>query len=230
MTLMSRVASILLPVVILDGCGQGGKLATPPGTAAIDSGIGADGGSIDQRRVDCTGSCAFAATYTVATDGFFAQHRDRAVLSPPLEYRHRYGIPSADGGPNLECAPALPTCSDQGPVSACSISQDLADPDVQQALAQATAPFFGCDCRSGDANVFSFMRDDGHGFLVGSPDTTSLSCPLSGCRVTIPVIPSGIARLMADLYSLDAAVILSAECLNLNVRLLVAGSTSSGSG
>jgi hypothetical protein len=174
-----------------------------------------DTGSADHRRVDCTGTCTFTATYTLATDGFFAQLADSAILSPPQGYRH-IGRFISDGGSisQIACAPTLPLCSAPGPVSVCDISQDLADSDVQQALAAPTPPFFGEDERGMDVNALSFMRDDGHGFLVGRTP-----CTTAACRA----IPSGIARLVADLHALDAAAILSTECQSLDVSLNVAG-------
>ncbi|HXJ21058.1 MAG TPA: hypothetical protein VMT03_12570 [Polyangia bacterium] len=60
------------------------------------------------------------------------------------------------------------------------------------------------------------MRSDGHGFLVGEG-----TCP-SGDKGCVPV-PAAIARLKADLQTLDGVLILSPECAALNVHLKVAG-------
>src|SRR5689334_5496279 len=98
-----------------------------------DPGTGRDSGTEDARAVSCQGACGFEASYTISTDGFHASNRDRASLSPPRGYRHLAQF-SGDGAPmslTVECAPEIPACIAGGPVSACDISQDLADPDVR---------------------------------------------------------------------------------------------------
>ncbi|MES1207934.1 MAG: hypothetical protein ABUS79_18525 [Pseudomonadota bacterium] len=170
------------------------------------------------RAVDCAGDCAFTATYTVSTVGFFALDDAKAVLSPPSGYQHfEYFSPDGGATDGVMCAPAIQPCTQGGPVSACDIAQDLADPIVQSALAQPTPPFFGANNLGIDGNAFQFKRDDGRGFLVGDD-----VCQAPGC-VPVPV-PPAIARLKADLQKLDAAMIASPACTALNVRLTTAGS------
>src|SRR5947207_654926 len=55
--------------------------------------IGADSGShcrvgATSRPVDCDGSCALDSTYTVSTNGFFAQVADSMTVSPEKGYTH----------------------------------------------------------------------------------------------------------------------------------------------
>jgi hypothetical protein len=181
----------------------------------IADGAVGDTSAAAARNVDCGGECTFAATYTVSTDGEFANVADEAILSPAQAYQHvARSYNDAGGITSVSCAPALPACTDGGPVGACDIAQDLADPAVQAALAQSSPPFFGRDTRPTDGNAFSFMRDDGHGFEVGDGTCTSASC--------VPV-PAAIARLKSDLGKMDAAMILSAECAALSVNLTTAG-------
>ena len=149
------------------------------------------------------------------TDGFFAVTADKAVLSPAQAYQHVTYF-RQDGGTvgTAACAPALPACTAGGPVSACDIAQDLADPVVQAALAQAAPPFYGLDSRPVDGSAFSFKRDDGHGFEVGDSCMNATGCT---------PIPSAIARLKGDVQKLDGAMILAADCAALNADLHVAG-------
>jgi hypothetical protein len=186
-------------------------------------GAAGDTGTATARKVDCSGACTFTATYTVSTDGFFAGGTDKAVLAPPHSYQHlAYTYADAGGSKStpVMCAPAIAPCTDGGPISACDIAQDLADPVVQAALAQSTPPFFGEDTRGMDGNAFSFKRDDGHGF-----EEEDGACVSAGC---IPV-PAAIARLKSDLQKLDGASIVSPECTALNVHLVTAGEGQNGS-
>ncbi|HVT07755.1 MAG TPA: hypothetical protein VHO67_09860 [Polyangia bacterium] len=168
------------------------------------------------------GNCAFTATYTISTDGYFARYMDKAVLSPPASYTHiKYFYPDGSGAAeSVTCAPAIPPCTSGGPVSACDIAQDLADPAVQAALTQANGPFFERDTRAIDGTAFSFQSDDGHGFEVGMRCDLAYDNPTpSPC---VPA-PAGIARLKADLQKLDTELIASPECAALNVNLVTAG-------
>ncbi len=192
----------------------------------LDKPTGHDGAAGDTsaataRKVDCSGACTFTATYTVSTDGFFSTATDKAVLSPPQAYQH-LAYSSPDGGGMLRsvmCAPAIAPCANGGPISACDIAQDLADPVVQTAFAQSTPPFFGENTRGTDGDAFSFKRDDGRGF-----EEEDGACVSAGC---VPV-PAAIARLKSDLQKLDRASIVSPECTALNVHLLTVGNGQSG--
>jgi hypothetical protein len=157
----------------------------------------------------------FEASYTISTDGFFASSRDRALIAPPLGYKHQAYV-RGDGSTlsPVECAPALPACAAGGPVSACDIAQDLADPDVQAAFAQSTPPFFNEDSRGMDGEAFKLARADGRGF-----EMSRQPCTRDGCRPA----PAGVQRLVDDLGRLDAAMILAPECQALNVPLQQAG-------
>ncbi len=178
----------------------------------------ADGAGVP-RAVDCNGNCTFTARYTVGTDGFFAAGLDQAAFSPPQAYLHSAFVFADDGSSTrqtLTCAPPIPSCGDGGSGSACDIAQDLDDPVVQAALAQATPPFFGPDTRGIDGNAFSFRRDDGHGFEVGLGSSCASA---SNC---VPV-PAAIARLKEDIQKLDTALITTPECTALAVGLRTAG-------
>jgi len=185
----------------------------------------AGGPDVPARAVDCTGDCSLTATYTVSTYGFYALYMDKAVLSAPAGYQHiKSFYPDGSGSVDtVTCAPALPPCTAGGPVSACDIAQDLADPAVQAVLARSPAPFFGRNMTGSDYNAFSFMRDDGHGFLM---EATPCDAPYQhgvypdACEPE----PPAITRLRKDLLKLDEALIASPECAALNVPLQPAGS------
>ena len=195
------------------------NLRLPTDAASRDTGATPDTGT-STRLVDCSGACAFDATYTISTDGFYASSADKAVLSPSQTYQHLAYVRPDGSYPyqTVTCAPAIPACADGGAVSACDIAQDLADPAVQAALAQSSPPFYGANTLGIDGNAFRFLRDDGHGFDVGLDP----SCQGAPSCVPVP-IPAAISRLMADVESLDSALIASPECAALNVRLRTAG-------
>lgn|SRR5450631_772237 len=213
---MDTSRSSVLVVAVLLGSGLAISACGSSMQKPTDGGAG-DSDSATTRKVDCSGDCAFTATYTVSTDGFFANAADKEVLSPAQAYEHLayfYTDASTTTIASAMCAPTIPPCTDGGPVSACDIAQDLDDPVVQAALAQTPPPFFGQDTRGMDGNAFSFMRADGHGF-----EEEDGACVSSTC---VPV-PAPIARLKADLQALDGALILSPECTALGVHLKTAG-------
>ena len=142
-------------------------------------GAAGDSDSATTRKVECSGNCAFTATYTVSTYGFFANTADKAVLSPAQAYEHLayfYADASTTTIASVMCTPTIPPCAEGGPVSACDIAQDLDDPVVQAALAQASPPFFGPNTRGTDGNAFTFMRADGHGFMEEDGACVSSTC------------------------------------------------------
>ena len=86
------------------------------------------------------------------------------------------------------------------------IKNDLADADVQAALAMPTPPLYGGDTRPVDGTIFQFLRDDGRGFLMGRACGGATGCI---------DIPAGIAKLVADLRLLDTRQLMDPSCASL---------------
>ena len=98
--------------------------------------------------------------------------------------------------PGLTCTVSMPTCYAGAEAVLTRLRDDLAAPDVTGAFALSTTPLFGQDMRPVDGTVFSIVRSDGHGILVGSP------CPSAGAGSCTP-IPASVQQLVDDLQYLD---------------------------
>lgn len=180
--------------------------------------LGADGGEQVDGRADGPAdsvsdgpTCAFDTVYRYGPDGGLVFGRDDSALTPPAAYEHarRYLASEPAPPPDLSCAPALPACGDPARVDVADIMRDIADPDVQAALAMATPPVFGIDPRPYDGTIFRFARADGRGFYAGE------ACDQDGggqfCHGSVP---AGVARLVADLRALDQQQLATEECVN----------------
>ena len=86
------------------------------------------------------------------------------MLSPPATLRYEVKNRVGQSPENGSCTPALPACGDAARIDIGDIVAAIADPDVQQALAQPTAPDYGGPVA--DADWFSFQRGDGKFFGI----------------------------------------------------------------
>jgi hypothetical protein len=150
-------------------------------------------------------ACDLSASYDYGDIGGLRISEDRSFLSPGNQYRHTRTSRLSPPGPELACSPALPACGALDAITAYDIEvHDLALPDVQSALAQATPPLYGHDWRPVDGTVFEFKRSDGRGFLVGT------SCAGYPEPCTPP--PPGIVQLEQRLLDLDAQQLADPTC------------------
>jgi hypothetical protein len=139
-------------------------------------------------------------TLTYGPTGGFIAYRDSSTISPTAwSYTHSRTYVDAST-PTLTCTMSLPPCySASGEVFG-RLKNDLAAPEVADAFALSTAPLFGQDLRPVDGSVFSVVRSDGRGILVGSP------CP-SGSTSTCTPIPTSVQQLVDDLRYLDQQIL-----------------------
>jgi hypothetical protein len=145
--------------------------------------------------------CAFDTTYRYGDGGGHVIYEDRTTLTPPSSYQ-RTRNPVQTDPPSYACSPALPACNSAA-IDVSDVMRDLADADVQKALAMATPPIYGRDQRPVDGNIFSFLRNDGRGFLAGSPCNGAAACV---------EIPPGVANLLQTLRALDDQQLKDASC------------------
>jgi hypothetical protein len=139
--------------------------------------------------------CMLDANYRYGQIDGHVAYSDQSTLTAPRGYK-RARTPSGATEPTASCSPALPSCEAANLVDVADIMRDIADPEVQAALAATEPPLYGYDTRPSDGTIFSFKRGDGHGFLMS--DT---NCPLGPgtCKGTLP----GIMRLVTTLRALD---------------------------
>lgn len=168
-------------------CTAGGQIVCTLRACPIDAGAPA---------------CAFDTTYRFGQTGGHVAYEDQVTLTPPASYQHSR-TPINTDPPTLSCAPALPACNTATAIDVSDVMRDIADPDVQKALAMATPPLYGRDTRPSDGSVFSFERNDKRGFLVGSPCTGAAACT---------DIPPGITRLVETLRALDQQQLKDPTC------------------
>jgi len=155
----------------------------------------------------------FDTIYRYGDTGGLVAYENQATLTPPSGYRYTrsaaYGTPPSD----VSCAPSLPRPNSAGTIDAADVMQDLADPDVQQALAAASPPTYGVDARPVDGSIFQFLRADGRGFLAGGP------CPPTTSSSTCLGVPNGVTKLVADLRALDQQQLQDPSCAPLSAAL-----------
>jgi hypothetical protein len=110
-----------------------------------------------------------------------------------------------DAGSTRTCEPTLPVCGLADQVTVWNIVTDLADPDVQSALASSSPVLFGVDSRPTGGIVWSIAEENQQAILVGSP------CPsptMDSCRP----IPAGVQRLADDVKKLSEAMLAEPAC------------------
>jgi len=216
---------LVVALALTAGCGSvlmkpdGGGTCTyngvtqPPGTT-IPAGDGCNtcgctaSGEVVCTRLACPidsgqDNCAFDATYTYGDTGGFVAYIDQVTLSPPAGYRHLRTQPGIEDPPAMVCSPLLPACKTVDAIDVFDVMSDIADADVQRALALTAPPTFGRDARPVDGTIFQFLRDDGHGFLVGYDCAGSAGCVDA---------PLGVTRLVNDLRALDAQQLHDPSC------------------
>ena len=171
--------------------GTGGTTGTGGGASAGTTGTGGGGGA--GGTGGGTGTCAFAAKYTLIDGGGLAATRDTETLTPPnLFHMERETFLTQDAG-RLSCDPPMPDCNDPVRVDVWDVEAAISHPDVQATLALATPPTFG-NMAIADGPNFYFMRADGRGFNAGLNCTT----PSATCKP----IPPGVGALVELLRAL----------------------------
>jgi hypothetical protein len=157
--------------------------------------------------------CGLDAVYIYGDVGGLRVSQDQVTIAPsPTSPRDQATYVrtrnSVDGAAGISCNPPFPACGDKTALDVSDIMADLQDPVVQKYLTTdlSKTPFLGFDTRPIDGTAFSFMRGDGHGFLVGQACGTSSSA--SSCFA----IPPAIDKLVKDLRALDQQQLLSAVC------------------
>lgn len=148
-------------------------------------------------------ACALDMGYRYGPNGGFVAYSDESTLTPPAAYK-RERRPNGSTTVSKSCSPALPACDTADAVDLADILRDLADADVQKALAAKAPPLYGYDSRPVDGSVFSVLRADGRGFLMGGP------CPVG--TGTCMAIPPGITKLAQDLVALDQEQLKDPSC------------------
>jgi hypothetical protein len=163
-----------------------GADARADATSSIDANVATDAGTdVDPR-------CVVTDTYTFGFVGGLVAFSEESVLSPPNQYRHVRTYLRSDGG-TITCA-ATPACQFLNSLGLSDVVVLLQNADVRTALSQATPPLYGGDSRPVDGQVYSIMRSDGRGMLVGTPCNGQVDCR---------AIPSGIGNLVLALQMLD---------------------------
>jgi len=157
--------------------------------------------------------CGLDAVYIYGDVGGLRVSQDQITIapsptSPGTSATYTRTRNYVDGSPGVSCAPAFPSCGDAAAIDVADIMADLHDPAVQKALTSdpAKPQFYGFDTRPVDGTAFSFMRGDGHGFLVGQ------ACGTSSSASSCVTIPTGIDKLVKDLRALDEQQLRSASC------------------
>jgi hypothetical protein len=148
--------------------------------------------------------CEVDRTYSYGDTGGLVASESTTTLSPPSSWTRTRTSRVTDPA-SATCTVRL-LCAIDGERTLIEIEQiktDLAQADVQAALAQATPPIYGGDARPVDGTIFQFLRDDGRGFLAGGPCGGAASCV---------DVPAGIAALVADLRALDARQLMDPAC------------------
>jgi hypothetical protein len=159
-------------------CGAGGKLSCMVGAcAAMDAGAGVE--------------CALSTGMTFGIYGGFGVTDIYNVLDSN-------GTLTVDGGNQGFCVTQPPACGTPCAVTVATIARDLADPEVQAALALPAGTLFGARRGAGDVANFLITLGDGRSLLVGYPCCQELDLPC------IP-IPKGVQRLVNDLQAMLAA-------------------------
>ena len=153
--------------------------------------------------IACPVDCVFDTGYRFGQTGGLVAYEETVTLAPPASYRHTR-TPRLTDPADVTCAPALPPCNSADSIDVADIMRDIANVDVQKALAMATPPLYGRDTRPVDGTVFEFRRDDGRGFLAG------VACTSAGTGCV--EMPAGITKLVDDLRALDQQQLKDPSC------------------
>jgi hypothetical protein len=196
------LASLLLVGVLAAAAaaaGCGGSSLQPPDSGSGGGGAGGAGGGPSTGNGGSGGStsCALDSSYVYGDTGGFVLSTSQSTLSPPATYGFSSTSYEATPAVTTTCTATLPACDSAGVIDAADIMRDIADADVQAALAAASPPLYGRDSRNVDGTVFSLQRADGHGFLVGD------DCAVPPMSLPCVPTPAGVAHFVADLRALD---------------------------
>ena len=157
--------------------------------------------------------CGLDAVYVYGDVGGLRVSQDQvtiapAAASPRSQATYLRTRNNVDGAPGISCNPPFPACGDAAALDVSDIMADILDPVVQKYLTSdpAQPPFLGFDLRPVDGTAFSFLRGDGHGFLVGQ------ACGMSSSGSNCVPIPVAIDKLVKDLRALDEQQVRSSTC------------------
>jgi hypothetical protein len=117
-------------------------------------------------------------------------------------------LPGSDVG--VSCSVPLPACHASSAVDASDINTDIADTEVQGALATAPRPVYGDGSVSGSTFTFgdtTGAATGGFSVIVGH------ECPTA--TATCDPTPVGIGRLVADVNSVVSAALADPSCASL---------------
>jgi hypothetical protein len=142
--------------------------------------------------------CTLDATYTLGVSNGLNPVGSFSTFAPPFSFTYEVtNALATDGDAGFPaCMPPIPECRDSVFLDAADIVADVAHPDVQRALAQATPPVYG-ESAVADAGGWRFRRADGRGFDlagVGAP-----ACAVA--TATCTPLPHGVQRLVMDLQA-----------------------------
>jgi hypothetical protein len=212
-----------LALVVVAACGSvsdGGAQGHAEGGADATNVVGADAGAdaanivgvdagadatnIVDAAADVNPLCTVTDTYTFGFVGGLVASSDESVLSPPSQYHHVRTYYRSDGG-TTTCAPA-PDCQVMNSLGLMEVVVGFQNADVRAALSQPTPPLYGHDSRPVDGRVYSIMRSDGRGMLVGTACTGQMDCR---------AIPGGIGNLVLALQMFDERMLGKPECSGL---------------
>lgn len=171
-----------------DGQGGDGVADGKGGPDSVDAGPQDPDSSLDTADASAPLSCEWSGTWTFGAFGGNAGGMITATLTPP-------GVLTITTEPPLRsCTPMLPACGSPDKIDISDIVADLADPDVQAALAALAPPTFGAVLP--DRGAFRMRDAQSHGFTVEAGLCAGRALPC-----TDP--PTGINRLVGDLAQLE---------------------------
>jgi hypothetical protein len=183
------------------------------------SASGASGGGIWCTSSGCPAPdaglyrCSLATFLTYGLLGGRVVYSDSSTVDTSAwTYTHKRTYPDATLA--LTCEMPLMPCYAVSGMVMNRLAADLAAAEVTAAFTLAQAPLFGRDMRPMDGPIFSVVRSDGHGILVGNP------CPTPSTD-SCTAIPASVQALVDDLESLDRQMLelnpsLPAQCAAFN--------------
>jgi hypothetical protein len=161
--------------------------------------------SCSSSNSSTSNSCVLTDTYTFSKTHGLPPNTELGTLTPPARFTYESSHSFVDGGSGV-CTPLLPACDSPNMIDIADIVSDLANADVQNALAQSTTPIYGSGGE--DANSLSFTRAGGGSFALSGSECTPASA-------TCVVTPSGVHLLLADLEALVTQSLADPGCQGL---------------
>lgn len=179
--------------------GAAGHSSAGAGGAVSSGGAGGQAGRGGGSAGHPGGGCTLSATYTCVDGSGATIPFTRTVLTPPSSYRHENLLRYGPSGNLASCMPALPACPSSSQLDVSDVESAVADPDVQAALASPTGASYGN--QSSDAPVFTFVRDSGGSFSVGSDCAASsggCTAAPAGVRALVQLVRALVTQQSAD--------------------------------